>query len=358
LTATSLRWADVDLGAVRANCARILDHLPTGTRLFSVVKAGGYGHGAVPVARAAVDGGAFGLAVATLEEANALGGLVSPVHVLVMGGLTPAQATDAAAGGWSIGVSNRELAAALGRAGRKVPVHLKIDTGMGRFGCAPSEALELALFIHQSPGLDLVGTWTHFASSESDDAMTRAQLARFTEAVSAFDVDPGMRHACNSMGAYNHPEFALDAVRCGIAVYGCEWPGTQPALALRSVVTHVKSVEKGDTVGYGSTWKAQGKARVATIAIGYADGVHRARSNRGDVLVRGRRAPLIGAVSMDAITLDVTDVAGVRIGDVATLIGADGDERITAEEVGEWSGTISYEVLTSIGPRVERRYSE
>jgi alanine racemase len=124
------------------------------------------------------------------------------------------------------------------------------------------------------------------------------------------------------------------------------------------VVTHVKTVDPGATVGYGATWKAPERRRVATVAIGYADGVHRARSNRGDVLVRGRRAPLIGVVSMDAITLDVSDGPEVLAGDVATLIGADGEERITAEEVGEWSGTISYEVLTSIGPRVERRYSE
>ena len=343
---------------MRANCNRILAHLPKGTRLFAVVKAGGYGHGAVPVARAALAGGATSLAVATLEEAHALGGLVSPDRVLVMGGLTPNQAADAAAGGWSIGVSSRELAIALGAAGRKVPVHLKIDTGMGRFGCTPAEAPDLARLIHQSPGLDLAGTWTHFASSESDEAMTKAQFARFMETVAALDVEPGMRHACNSMGAYNHPNFALDAVRCGIAVYGCEWPGTQPALALRSVVTHVKTVDAGDTVGYGARWKATGKHRVATIAIGYADGVHRARSSRGEVLVRGKRAPVIGAVSMDAITLDVTEVPGVQAGDVATLIGADGDGRITAEEVGQWSGTISYEVLTSIGPRVERRYSE
>ena len=123
-------------------------------------------------------------------------------------------------------------------------------------------------------------------------------------------------------------------------------------------MTHVKTVDAGATVGYGATWKAPDKRRVATVAIGYADGVHRARSNRGQVLVRGRRAPLIGTVSMDAITLDVTDVPGVQVGDVATLIGADGDEQITAVEVGEWSNTISYEVLTSIGPRVERRYSE
>jgi len=342
---------------VRANSARILAHLPKGTRLLAVVKAGGYGHGAVPVARAALDGGATSLAVATLEEAHALGGLVSPDRILVMGGLTPAQAPPAAEGGWSIGVSSRELATALGVADHKVPVHLKIDTGMGRFGCAPAEALQLARLIDQSPGLELAGTWTHFASSESNDAMTKAQFALFTQTVAAFDVDPGLRHACNSMGAHNHPDFALDAVRCGISVYGCEWPGTVPALSLCSVVTHVKTVEVGATVGYGATWKAPGKRRVATVAIGYADGVFRARSNRGDVLVRGRRAPLIGTVSMDAITLDVTDVPGVEVGDVATLIGRDADQVITAEEVAEWSNTISYEVLTSIGQRVERRYA-
>jgi alanine racemase len=348
----------VDLGAVSANCARILEHIPKGSRLLAVVKAGGYGLGALPVARAALEGGATGLAVATLEEAHALGGLARTDDILVMGGLTLDLVAAAADGGWAIAVSSRELATALSHAGEVVPVHLKIDTGMGRFGSPPEEAPELARFIDQSPRLRLAGAWTHFASADSDDAMTKAQFKRFTDALAAFDVDPGLRHACNSMGAHNHPEFALDAVRAGIAVYGCEWPGMQPALALRSVVTHVKTVGAGDTVGYGATWKSPGKRRVATVAIGYADGVHRTRSNRGDVLLRGRRAPLIGMVSMDAITLDVSDVPGVLVGDVATLVGADGDRRITAEEVGEWSGTISYEVLTSIGPRVERRYSE
>ena len=355
---TPLRWADVDLGAVSANCARILAHVPAGTRLLAVVKAGGYGHGADPVARAALEGGATGLAVATLEEADALGGLARTEDILVMGGLTLDLAPAAADGGWAVAVSSHELATALSNAGEVVPVHLKIDTGMGRFGCSPEEAPELARFIDQAPRLHLAGTWTHFASAGSDQALTKTQFKRFMDALAAFDVDPGLRHACNSMGAHNHPEFALDAVRAGIAIYGCEWPGTQPALALRSVVTHVKTVEAGDTVGYGATWKAPGQRSVATVAIGYADGVHRARSNRGDVLVRGRRAPLIGTVSMDAITLDVTDVPGVQPGDIATLIGAEGDQRITAEEVGAWSGTISYEVLTSIGPRVERRYSE
>ena len=310
------------------------------------------------VAHAALEGGATGLAVATLEEAAQIRGLVDPEQILVMGGLVASQARAAAATGCSITVSNRELAEALAASERPVPVHLKIDTGMGRFGCAPEDAPALAQYIDESRGTRLAGTWTHFAKAESDEAMTRRQFELFVDTISRLGVSPGMRHACNSAGALNHPEFALDAVRCGISIYGCEWPGTTPALALRSLVTHVKTVEKGATVGYGSLWQAPGQARVATVAIGYADGVLRARANRGHVLVRGRRAPLIGMVSMDAITLDVSDVPGLQVGDTATLIGRDGDQVITAEEVAGWSNTISYEVLTGIGPRVERRYSE
>jgi alanine racemase len=283
---------------------------------------------------------------------------VAPEQILVMGGQTGEQVTAAAVGGWGITVSSHEQAAALAGRREVVPVHLKIDTGMGRFGCTPAEAPALARFIATSPGLRLAGTWTHFACADSDDAMTRRQFDLFTETLIRLDTNPGLRHACNSAGTLRHPEFGMDAVRCGIAVYGCEWPGLSPALALRSVVTHLKTVKAGATVGYGATWKAPDTRRVATVAIGYADGVHRARSNRGHALVRGRRAPLIGMVSMDAITFDVTGIPGVQVGDVVTLIGADGDERITAEEVAGWSGTISYEVLTSVGPRVERRYSE
>ena len=320
-----------------------------------MVKAGGYGHGAVAVAHAALEGGATGLGVATLEEATQLRGLVDAEQILVMSGLLPAQAGEASAAGCAIGVSSRELAEALSAAPEPVPVHLKIDTGMGRFGCAPEEAPGLALLIAESRGTRLAGTWTHFARSESDEAMTRRQFDIFLDTVSRFETSPGIRHACNSAGALNHPDFALDAVRCGIAIYGCEWPGTRPALSLRSLITHLKTVEKGASVGYGSLWRATVPTRVATVAIGYADGVHRARANRGHVLVRGHRAPLIGMVSMDAITLDVSHVPGVQVGDTATLIGRDGDQVITAEEVAEWSNTISYEVLTSIGPRVERR---
>jgi len=336
----------------------VLAHLTKGARLFAVVKANGYGLGAVPVARAALDGGATGLAVATLEEARELGSLVRAEHVLVMGGLTPDQAASAASTGCSIAVSSFEFARALGDRDEVVPVHLKIDTGMGRFGCAPDEAPALARFIDESPALRLAGTWTHFASADSDPEMTSAQFDRFIGALSRFEIDPGLRHACNSAGARRYPEFALDAVRCGIALYGCEWPGTRPVMALRSVVTQLRTLGSGDTVGYGATWRSPGRSRVATVAIGYADGVFRARSNRGHVLVRGHRAPLIGAVSMDAITVDVTDVDGVQVGDTVTLQGEDGGDLIRAEDVAEWSNTISYEVLTSIGPRVERRYPE
>src|SRR5216684_79861 len=332
---SALRWADVDLRAVRANAARILAHVPPGTRLMAVVKANGYGHGAVPVARAALGGGATWLAVATLEEARELTGLAHVERILVMGGLVPDQAAAAAAGGFSIGVSSLDFARALGDSDEVVPVHLKIDTGMGRFGSAPHEAAALAKFINDSPGLRLAGTWTHFASAGTDEAMTRLQFDRFLAAAGTLGVEPGLRHACNSAAAYRFPEMALDAVRVGIALYGCDWPGASPALALRSVVTHVKSLAAGETVGYGATWTARNHARVATVAIGYADGVMRARANRGHVLVRGRPAALIGAVSMDAITVDVTGVPGVEVGDVVTLIGTDGDDRITAEEVAE-----------------------
>jgi alanine racemase len=343
---------------VRANAATIQAHLPKSTKLFAVVKANGYGHGALQVAHAALNGGAWGLAVSTLDEADELTNLVKPDRVLVMGGLTSRQAGHAAGSGCSIGVSSLELAKALNDHNEMVRVHLKIDTGMGRLGCRPDEAASIAKFIDEAPSLILGGTWTHFASADSDEAMTRKQFDRFTAALETFEVEPGLRHACNSAGAHRFPEFALDAVRAGIALYGCEWPGTKPALALRSVVTHLKTVGPGDTVGYGATWRATSRTPVATVAIGYADGVHRTRSNRGHVLIRGHRAPLIGVVSMDAITVDVTTVPGIQVGDVVTLIGKDKEDHIKAEQVAEWSGTISWEVLTSIGPRVEKRYSE
>jgi len=351
----SQRWAEVDLSAVGHNLGAIAGHLPPGTRIFAVVKAGAYGHGAQPVARAALQAGAFGLAVATLDEAQELAGLCPPERILVMGAVLPEQMAEAAGTGFALTVSSRQQVEALEAAATgPLPLHLKIDTGMGRFGCLPADAAGLAARIAHSRHLRLAGVMTHFASAGADPALTRAQFGLFREVLAGLGAAAGLRHACNSAAAVHHPEMALDAVRIGIALYGCEWPGLRPAMAVRAAITHLKTVPKGATVGYGATWRASQPTQVATAAIGYADGVLRARSNRGWALVRGRPAPLIGQVSMDAVTLDTSGIPGVQVGDAATFIGGG----LTAEQVAEWSGTISHEVLTSVGPRVDRIYRE
>jgi alanine racemase len=324
-----------------------------------VVKADGYGHGAERTARAALEAGAWGLAVSTPGEAAGLRGLVEPDRLLALGGLAPSQAGEAVAAGCAVTCHSEDLARALqaqaaARAGGRLPVHLKVDTGMGRLGCSMSEAPGLARCIAGSSALRLAGVYTHFAAADTDGDFTRDQFRLFQEVLDRLEVDPGLRHAANSAAALRHPEMALDAVRCGIALYGCDWPGLRPALALRAMITQVKRVPRGASVGYGRTWTAPGEARLATIAIGYEDGVLRSRSGRGEVVIAGRRVPLVGRVSMDQITADVTGIPEARPGEVATLIG----EGISAEEVAGWSGTISYEVLTAIGRRVERRYRE
>ncbi len=338
---------------------------PAGTAVIAVVKAGGYGHGARPVARAALEAGAVSIAVSTLEEAAEVLDLCPAENVLALGGLTPKDAAAAAALGCAVMCHRlemvRALDAAAGERGVRLAVHLKVDTGMGRLGCRPEEAADLARAITTSRWLRLAGTYTHFASSDTDELFTRQQHERFLyalESMTQAGIDPGLRHASNSGSALRFPDLALDAVRVGIALYGCEDPALRPGLALRALVTQVKTLRPGETVGYGSTWRAQEPTRVATVSLGYADGVHRARGNRGHALIRGRPAPLIGRVSMDATTFDANGIDGVEAGDAVTFIGRDGDAEIRAEVVAEWSGTISYEVLTAIGPRVERRYRE
>ena len=321
-----------------------------------MVKADGYGHGIRPVSAAALAAGAWGLAVVTLAEAAEVRDLLPPDRILVLGPLLPEDAPEAAAGGYGLGCSSlavaRALAAAAG-AGRRVPIHVKLDTGMGRYGAQQAEFEDIVRFIAAEPSLELAGSWSHLATSDSDPAYARQQFERFLAATRGL---AGMRHLANSGGVLNHPEMALDAVRVGIAMYGCEDPALEPVLQLRARVAQVKTVAAGASIGYERTWIAPRPARIATVTIGYADGVHRARSNRGEVLVRGRRAPLVGQVSMDSITLDVSAVPEAEVGDPATLIGSDGGEAIGAEEVATWSESISYEVLTAIGKRVERIY--
>jgi len=351
------RVAEVDLGAIRHNVRFLRDRLASSVRFVAVVKADGYGHGAAAVARAALEAGAWGLAVSTPGEAAALAGMVERDRLLALGGLAPGDAGDAVAAGCAVTCHSEELAGALeaaAPAGARVPVHLKVDTGMGRLGCAPAEAAGLAGRIASSGRLRLAGVFTHFASADSDPDFTRTQFECFQEVLRHLEVEPGLRHAANSAAVLHHPETALDAVRCGIALYGYGGSGLRPALALHAVITQVKEVPSGAAVGYDRSWVAARPSRVATVAIGYEDGVLRHRSGRGDLVIAGRRAPLIGRVSMDQVTVDVSEVPEALAGYRATLIG----EGITADEVAGWSGTNSYEVLTSIGRRVERVYTE
>lgn len=323
------------------------------------MKADGYGHGAGPVATAALEAGAWGLAVSTPEEARQLAGVVPPDRLLALGGLTLSDAPEAVVAGCAVTCHSEQLADALAAAAAAassapVPVHLKVDTGMGRLGCSPAEAASLARRIADSSRLRLAGVYTHFAAAETDAGFTREQFSRFERALNSIDVDPGLRHAANSAAALRYPELGLDAVRCGIALYGCEWPDLRPALTLKALVTQVKEVAAGTSVGYGRSWTAKGRTRVATVAIGYEDGVLRSRSNRGAIVIHGCRASVIGRVSMDQLTADVSEIPEAQAGDVATLLG----EGISAEELGSWSGTISYEVLTALGNRVLRTHRE
>ncbi len=361
---------------IRRNVAELRRLAPSQARFYAVVKADAYGHGAVQVARAAIEAGAQGLAVATLDEARELSGLLAPDRILVMGPILPGEQAEAIAGGFALTCSTAKQArwlveaAGAARLVSPAPVHVKVDSGMTRYGALPAEVNEILELISASRLLALAGLWTHLASAESDPEYSRRQLESL-ESVA----QPGrdlVRHALNTAGLLRHPEMVLEGLRVGIGLYGCEDTrqnpgaqvgsdgganGTHPAMALRARVGQVKRIPVGTSVGYGRTWVAQRPSRIATVTIGYADGIHRARSNRGAVLVRGRRAPLVGRISMDSLSADVTDIDGVIEGDVVTIFGADGDERITAEDVAGWSGTISYEVLTSVGRRVRRVYS-
>jgi alanine racemase len=349
------RWVEVDLNAIRFNVRALLRRLPPTCRLIAVVKADAYGCGAFPVARAALSAGAWGLAVSTPDEAMALRELCEPDRLLVMGGLAPARCASAAATGSAVMCYSDAMVDALESgvpAGRRLAVHLKVDTGMGRLGCAPEEAPGLARRIARSSKLHLAGTMTHFAAAGSDPDYTQEQFERFAAAIECFDVSPGIRHAASSEALLRHPEMALDAVRPGLALYGGLGEGLRPALALRAIVTQVKDVPRGQTIGYERAWTAKRASRIATVAIGYEDGVMWGRGNRGQVVIHGRRVPLVGRVSMDAITIDVGEVPEAAAGDEVTVIG----DGITLTEVAGWSGTIAHEVMTALGSRVARRY--
>jgi alanine racemase len=354
--------ARVSAGAVERNCALLRGRLTDGAQLCAVVKASGYGHGAVEVARAALKGGASWLAVATAGEAAELRAGGVDARLFVMGALTFADLDVALAADADVGVWSAELMDAAAARG-PARVHVKLDSGMGRLGTKdPGEVRALCERAAGDDRLELAGVWTHFATAdEPGDDHFPDQLRHFAElAAEIRPAYPGtIAHAANSAATLRDPAAHFDLVRCGVAIYGLDPfqhdPADQnlePALSLHSYVAAVKRFEPGESAGYGRRWHATGPRWVGVVPIGYGDGWRRGLTNNADVLVGGRRHALVGTVSMDNITIDLGPDTDVRIGDEAVLIGAQGGERILAEEVAERLGTINYEITCGIGRRV------
>ena len=361
--------ARVDLGAIERNVARLAS-VAAPAVMCAVVKGDGYGHGMVPAARAAQAGGASWLAVATADEARGLRAAGIDGPVLVMGALSPEELEVALAARADVVAWREGFVEGLPASAR---VHVKLDSGMGRLGTRdPEEATRVA----EAAGDRLVGAMTHFATADDDAAFVAEQLAVFTpwaEALKQNDANTGealkaahpglLVHAANSAATLREPASRFDLVRCGIAIYGLdpfqEDPaehGLEPALSLLSYVAEAKTAAPGQSAGYGRRFVADAPTCVGTLPIGYADGVRRGLTNNADVLVQGRRVPLIGTVSMDNITVDLGDGGAAAVGEEAVLIGRQGGERILAEEVARRLGTINYEVTCGISGRVPRAY--
>lgn len=364
--------AEIDLSAVSANVSLACRLAGRDTQVMAVVKADAYGHGAVPVSKAALEAGATWLGVAVPEEAVPLRAAGITSRILVLGPIAPDQADLVVTLDLDQTVCDPSLAEAVDRAararGRVISLHLKVDTGMHRVGIRPQQVQSVAERIAALRSVRLVGLMTHLATAEAEDpAFSREQLARFAEAergLAAAGVRVSVRHAANSAALIFLPQARLDLVRPGIMLYGCHPRGRQrhieplltPALRLRTVISHIQQVARGDSVSYGRTFVAPRDLCVATLPVGYADGYGRLLSNQGHVLIRGLRVPIVGRVCMDMTMVDVTRASDARVGDEVVLIGRQGAEEITADDVAELQGTISYEVLCRIGPRVPRIY--
>ena len=361
--------ARIDHDAVRANCVRLKSELGE-AELCAVVKADGYGHGADGCANAALEGGATRLAVATASEAEQIGRRFQHVPLLTMGALTAEEVDAAFSAGSELVVWRedfRRLVADRARAhGRRARLHVKYDSGMGRLGNRdPEEVLALVKACAEDPNLELAGIWTHFATAdELDSAYFDEQLDRFGEIAAAVKAEhPQVTvHAANSAAVLRDKRSHHDMARCGVAIYGLD-PfqrdpgdhGLRPALTLRSYVADVKRFPAAASAGYGRKWKAPVDTWVGVIPLGYGDGVRRALTNNADVLVGGKRRPLVGTVSMDNLTIDLGPETEVEPGDEAVLIGRQDGDQILAEELAQSLDTINYEVTCAISPRVPRR---
>lgn len=368
-TQTSRTWAEISLENIKHNVREIKRVLPEGTRFLGVVKADAYGHGAVEAARAILEAGGEYLAVACIDEADKLrrAGITAPI--LILGITPPVFAPELVRLGVTQSVPSLDYARALAEsAGGGLKCHMKLDSGMGRIGfCCKNGASADMLCALELPGLDFEGVFTHFAVSDCpEEDFTAEQFRRFIGTVEELEKKSGrrfaIRHCANSGAVINFREYALDMVRPGLMTYGmypaAETGGVElrPAMSLKSRVYAINEFEEGDTVSYGRTYTAPGRVRLAVIPIGYADGLSRSLSGRLEVLIRGQRCRQVGRICMDMCMVDISGLDQCREGDIVTVIGCDGDEHISAEELAEKQGTINYEVTCDVAPRVPRVY--
>ena len=368
-----LSWAEIDLDAISWNVRAIRRHVGENVEVMPAVKANAYGHGVLPVSRAALQAGATRLAVHRLSEGVELrrGGISAPV--LLMGYTPPAGAEEVVRWQLTPSVMNAEFCCALSvaavSAGIEVPVHIKVDTGMNRYGLLPDEVLDFLRFARSLPGIILEGIFTHFATADSlDQTHIRKQLSVFNDVLSALTaaaISIPFIHTANSGAIMRLPEGHFNLVRPGIAFYGMhpssEWPPVfeiHPALALKSRIVRLRKLPVGAGISYGRTYITEKPTLAALVPVGYGDGYHRILSNRSQVLVRGQRAPLLGRVCMDQFVIDVTHIQGVKMDDEVCLLGYQAGSHISAEEVATWAGTINYEITTSLLPRVHRIFKQ
>lgn len=367
-------WAEIDLNALRENLAWLRHRVGPEVKILTVVKADAYGHGLKQIAALLMQSGTDMFGVANLTEARAIRSVGKGWPVLMLGALLPDEMEPAVRDGLRATISTADEARALSdvatRLRRRAIAHLKVDTGMGRLGCPPTDAPALARLLAGLPGVELEGLYTHYAAAEDDAEFSRTQAARFGEVLQELR-DAGQNvslvHANNSAALLHQPETTFNMVRPGLLVYGVVPVGQrnddsglqrhlQPALAWKTRVTLVKEIPRGTSLSYGRTFAAARRMRVATIAAGYGDGYLRAGSGHAEVLIRGHRCRVLGRITMDQMIADVSRVAGAAIGDEVALIGSQGREIISATDVAQWCGTIPWEVLTAIHHRVPRVY--
>jgi alanine racemase len=368
-------WAEVALDAIQYNLGQYKQFVGSSVKVMAVVKADGYGHGAVPVAKAALKAGADYLSVALLDEALELreAGITEPTLIL---GYTPTRSVkEAIVADIDLTVFSEdvldEIIQQSEELGKTVSIHLKVDTGMSRIGVqSKEEALFLAEKAKQSPFVELKGIFTHFANADSEDpTYTKFQFEKFASVFTFLEnngIHIPLKHCCNTAGTMNFPEMHLDMVRIGIGLYGL-YPDAslknhiiklKQAMSLKTRIAAIKMVNASQPISYGCTFAPEQNSVIATVPIGYADGLSRLLSNRGEFLVRGQKAPVAGRVCMDQSMIDVSGISDCQVGDVVTIFGFRGDAFQSVDEIAKLMGTINYEVVCLIGKRVPRIYTE